>query len=222
MSASTNLKLHGFSKPWKGMETCLLPLWNVEGLIQFSRIYTSLSHSCFGSMRIGMILLILQARSPGLQSPEIPLECFICFYDFVWWKAIRFQAPNLVTIMCHRKGAKVSCASKSFRSFIFMLPKLAHNGPKPTNFQPLNRSFAAFWLWRSGLLAQFERCMWHTNPSRWERKAKKRSIGGQDLPFRFQCQIFSMLEESKRYNCCLFTPCFFAFFSWRECDISQL
>ena len=24
MSASTNLKLHSFSKPWKGMETCLL------------------------------------------------------------------------------------------------------------------------------------------------------------------------------------------------------
>lgn len=84
---------------------------------------------------------------------------------FLWLdlKAIQFQASNLLTIMlpCSiPKVPKVYCASKSSRSF-----KISYfqswpppNGPKPTNFRPL-KSALAFWLWRSGLLAQLERYM---------------------------------------------------------------
>ena len=79
------------------------------------------------------------------------------------WKSFKLVARVCNTIMlpCSiPKVPKVYCASKALISF-----KISHfqswpppNGPKPTNFRPL-KSALAFWLWRSGLLAQLERYM---------------------------------------------------------------
>ena len=106
---------HG--KAWKHAFCILLPLWNVEGLMQLSRIYTSLSHSCLRACtRLGLwgsawscfsilrksFKLVARVCNPL----KYPWSVLWLLLIFVWWKAIQFQAPNFVAIMCHPKGPK--------------------------------------------------------------------------------------------------------------------